>query len=279
MIKMTYKELYLKYKQVAIENNKEDTAIKLLIQELSNFSSTEFYLNLDKKVDSANLEKILVAIDDYLNKGIPIQYILGYTYFYGYKLIVNKNVLIPRRETEELVDYIIHNSISNPRILDIGTGSGAIAISLKSSLKDSNVVASDISNDALEIAKLNAKINNQTIEFIESDIFSNIEGKFDIITSNPPYISKRENVDELVYNNEPHLALFANEEGLYFYRKILEDAYKYLNEKFLIIFEIPEDKDKELTNLVKISYPNSDFEIKKDLQGKSRMLIIRNNWR
>lgn len=279
MIKMTYKELYLKYKQVAIENNKEDTAIKLLIQELSNFSSTEFYLNLDKKVDSANLEKILVAIDDYLNKSIPIQYILGYTYFYGYKLIVNKNVLIPRRETEELVDYIIHNSISNPRILDIGTGSGAIAISLKSSLKDSNVVASDISNDALEIAKLNAKINNQTIEFIESDIFSNIEGKFDIITSNPPYISKRENVDELVYNNEPHLALFANEEGLYFYRKILEDAYKYLNEKFLIIFEIPEDKDKELTNLVKISYPNSDFEIKKDLQGKSRMLIIRNNWR
>lgn len=277
---MTYKELYTKYKTKALEINKEDTAVKLLIQELSNFSSSELYLNFEREIEKEDYEKIIFAINQYLDDGIPIQYILGYTYFYGLKLIVNKNVLIPRKETEELVDWIIHNNpFDKPKVLDIGTGSGAIAITLKKNLVNSEVSASDISEAALEVSNLNAKINGLKVNFIKSDIFSNIQGQFNILVSNPPYIDKVEHTDLLVLNNEPHLALFASEEGLYFYRLILEKAKKYLEEKNLIVFEIPEDKDYELIQIVYNNYPNSDYEIKKDLQGKSRILIIRNNWR
>jgi len=277
---MTYKELFIQSKKYAIQKNKEDSAIKLLIQELSNFSRSEFYLNYDEIINGETLEKIETAIDAYLNKDIPIQYILGYTYFYGYKLIVNKNVLIPRRETEELVDWIINNNpFSNAFILDIGTGSGAIAICLKSRIENCSVTAVDIDEAALEVAKLNAKINNQQINFIQSDIFSNVEGKFNIIVANPPYIDEAEYVSDLVIKNEPHIALFAKEEGLYFYNKILKDACRYIEQKSLIIFEIPENKDKELKKIVDRYFSNSLYEIKKDLQGKSRMLIIKNNWR
>lgn len=278
---MTYRELYFKYKNEAIKVGKEETAIKLLIQELSNFSNTEFYANYDNEVDKDELNKILIAIDDYIIKEIPIQYILGYTYFYGYKLLVNKNVLIPRRETEELVDWVIHNNpFASPRIIDIGTGSGAIAITLKANIESSSVTAVDISEAAIEVAKLNASINNQEVEFIKSDIFSNLENKkFNILVSNPPYIPKTEVLDNLVYINEPHIALFADEDGLFFYKKILEKSYLYLEDKSLIVFEIPEDKDEELTKYVINYYPRSDYEIKKDLQGKSRILIIKNNWR
>ena len=280
MIKMTYRELYTKYKKIVLSNNKEDTAVKLLIQELSNFSSSDLYLNFDMEIDDEIYEKTIFAINQYLVDGIPIQYILGYTYFYGLKLVVNKNVLIPRRETEELVDWVIHNNpFDKPKVLDIGTGSGAIALTLKANLNNCKVTACDISEGALEVAKVNSEINELDIDFIQSDIFSNIKGKFNILVSNPPYIDKIENTQELVLKNEPYLALFASEEGLYFYRVILEQAEKYLEKENLIVFEIPEDKDIELEKIVKSNYPNSDYEIKKDLQGKSRILIIRNNWR
>lgn len=278
---MTYRELYFKYRNEAIKEGKEDTAIKLLIQELSNFSNTDFYANYDNVVNEEVLNKILDAINNYLNKDIPIQYILGYTYFYGYKLIVNKNVLIPRRETEELVDWVIHNNpFASPKILDIGTGSGAIAITLKANIEGSSVSAVDISEAAIEVAKINASINDQEIYFIKSDIFSNLKNqKFNIIVSNPPYIPKTEVLGNLVYGNEPHIALFAEEDGLFFYKRILEQSHLYLEDKSLIVFEIPEDKDEELSIFVKKSYPNDSYEIKKDLQGKSRILIIKKNWR
>ena len=278
---MTYKELYFKYKNEATIKGKEAAAIKLLIQELSNFSNTELYANYDNEVNIEVYNKIIIAINDYLNNEIPIQYILGYTYFYGYKFIVNKNVLIPRRETEELVDWVIHNNpFNSPKILDIGTGSGAIAICLKANIEGSVVTALDISASALEVGKINAKINNQEINFINSNIFSNLENqKFNILVSNPPYIPKTEVLEKLVFDNEPHLALFAEEDGLYFYKRILEKSSEYLETKSLIVFEIPEDKDEKILILVKENYPNSQYEIKKDLQGKSRILIIKNNWR
>jgi release factor glutamine methyltransferase len=277
---MTYKELYFKYKTIANLKNKEESAIKILIQELSGFSSTDFYLHYENEVSNDLELKIQKAIDEYLNEDIPVQYILGYTYFYGCKLNVNKNVLIPRRETEELVDWIIkNNKILNPHILDIGTGSGAIAIALNKHIKNAITTAVDISKDALVVAIINAKLNNQDINFIESDVFSNVNGKFNIIVSNPPYIDKIEDVEELVLKNEPHLALFAKNQGLYFYEKIIKEASNYLESKSLIAFEIPDNKDAQLQNIVNKYYPNSINEIIKDLQGRSRILIIKNNWR
>lgn len=277
---MTYKELYFKYRNEAIKLNKEETAVKLLIQELSNLSSLDFYLSYEKEINAELLNRLIQSIDDYLYKSIPIQYILGYTYFYGLKLIVNKNVLIPRRETEELVDWIIHNNpFENAKVLDIGTGSGAIAISLKANLKNAHLTAIDISEEALEVAKINASVNKQNIEFIQSNLFANIFGTFNIIVSNPPYIAYKEHVTDLVYNNEPHLALFAKQEGLYFYNEIIKESKRFLENKSLLIFEIPEDKDNELRRLCLKYYPNSEHIIKKDLQGKSRILIIKSNWR
>ena len=176
-----------------------------------------------------------------LKDGYPIQYLIGYVDFYGYKINVNEDVLIPRYETEYLLEKVINISkkiFSNKiNILDIGTGSGAISIVLKNKL-NSNVTACDISKKALNVAINNAKINNSSIKFIESDIFSNINDKFDIIISNPPYISSDEVIMDSVKKYEPNLALYAPKDGLYFYEEIIKDARKYLNDKFIIAFEI-----------------------------------------
>lgn len=276
---MTYRDLLNRYKCFVEEHGKEITAVKFIIQELSSFNSSDFVLNYENEVDENLLKKIIIALNDYIFANVPAQYLVGYTYFYGLKFKVNENTLIPRRETEELVDYIIKNQdFKNPKILDIGTGSGAISVSLKAKITDAIVTGVDISKEALKVAKDNAISNNQEVEFLESDLFQNINSKYDIIVSNPPYISKSEDVDNLVLANEPHLALFALDGGLYFYKEILDKARNHLNYKSLIAFEIPEDKDDELIKLVKKYYPTSEFLIKKDLQNKSRILIVRNNW-
>ena len=162
-----------------------------------------------------------------LKDGYPIQYLIGYVDFYGYKINVNEDVLIPRYETEYLLEKVINISkkiFSNKiNILDIGTGSGAISIVLKNEL-NSNVTACDISKKALNVAINNAKINNSSIKFIKSDIFSNINDKFDIIISNPPYISSDEVIMDSVKKYEPNLALYAPKDGLYFYEEIIKDA-------------------------------------------------------
>ena len=158
-----------------------------------------------------------------LKDGYPIQYLIGYVDFYGYKINVNEDVLIPRYETEYLLEKVINISkkiFSNKiNILDIGTGSGAISIVLKNEL-NSNVTACDISKKALNVAINNAKINNSSIKFIKSDIFSNINDKFDIIISNPPYISSDEVIMDSVKKYEPNLALYAPKDGLYFYEEM-----------------------------------------------------------
>ena len=182
-----------------------------------------------------NLDKAL----ERLKNGEPPQYIVGDVNFYGNIIKVNKNVLIPRRETEELVEktselinkYFINENIN---ILDIGTGSGCIPITLKKLFPNTNIDAIDISYKALEVAVDNAKVNNTKINFFQSDIFSNVKDKYNIIISNPPYIREDEHIMDIVKNNEPHLALYAKDKGLYFYKEILKDATKYLKDKFII---------------------------------------------
>ena len=215
-----------------------------------------------------------------LKKGKPVQYIVGNVDFYDVNLLVNENVLIPRFETETLVEKTINyaKKLTEPLdILDIGTGSGAIAITLAKHLS-CHVLATDISEEALEIAKINSKRNNVQIDFKQSDILKNVQGKFDIIISNPPYIAKDEVIDDLVKDNEPHLALYAEEDGLYFYRNILENVKPFLKEKSLIAFEIGMTQSKAITKIAQNYLPHAKIITEKDLTGKDRYIFIFNNF-
>ena len=212
-----------------------------------------------------------------LLKKYPIQYLIGYVNFYGYNIKVNEDVLIPRYETEYLVEKTIKKSKElfnkKVKILDLGTGSGAIAISLYKEI-ESEVTAVDISNKALDIARKNAKINNANINIINSDLFKNINDKYDIIISNPPYISKDEKIMESVYKYEPHLALYADDNGLYYYKQILKDSKKHINEKYIIAFEIGYLQGEAICEIAKKYYSDASIIVEKDLSGKDRYVFI-----
>lgn len=211
-----------------------------------------------------------------LEEGKPVQYIVGNVDFYDINLLVNKNVLIPRFETEYLVEKTINyaKKLKEPLdILDIGTGSGAIAITLAKHL-NSKVIATDISEKALEIAQKNAKRNNTKINFKQSDILKNVKGKFDIIISNPPYISKDETIDPLVKDNEPSLALYADNKGLYFYEEILKNIKPYLKEKSIIAFEIGMTQSKDITKIAQKYLPKAKIITEQDLTQKNRYIFI-----
>ena len=216
-----------------------------------------------------------------LENGEPIQYILGNVNFYGYDFTVNNSVLIPRFETEGLVEktlkYLAEYHLTNLRILDIGTGSGCIAITLKKELPKAEVTASDISIAALEVAKENATKNQVTIDFIHSDLFANIKGKFNVIISNPPYIGYQDEVMDIVAKNEPSTALYAADDGYAIYEQIFAAASKYLEEKSLLAFEIGSSMQERLKKLATEKFPNSQIIFQKDLAGFDRYLFILNN--
>lgn len=215
-----------------------------------------------------------------LNMGEPVQYIVGDVDFYGNIIKVNKNVLIPRRETEELAEKVLKRIqvFDKPVIADIGTGSGAIAITLAKKL-NALVYASDISLKALEVAKENVAINKANVTFFEGDMLkpyieNNI--KLDVIVSNPPYIKEDEKIEDIVKNNEPLLALYAKNNGLEFYDSILKNASYVLKDKYLIAFEIGLDQGKNIEALAKKYLSNSIVEIEKDLSGKDRFIFVYN---
>ena len=212
-----------------------------------------------------------------LKQGKPVQYIVGNVDFYGLNFKVNENVLIPRFETEELVEktieYVGEYFDKDISILDIGTGSGCIAITLNKNL-NSKVDAVDISDKALQIACINNENNNTKVNFFKSNIFENVNKKYDLIISNPPYIAYDEEIMDIVKNNEPNIALYADNNGLYFYEEILKNAYKYLNNKAMIAFEIGEKQGKKIKELVSIYLPNSKVVLKKDLQNRDRFIFV-----
>ncbi len=212
-----------------------------------------------------------------LKEGIPVQYIIGNVNFYGNTLKVNKNVLIPRFETELLVEktinYVKKQFKNKIDILDIGCGSGAIGITLKKAL-NSNVLCTDISKKALEVAKENAKLNKIDITFRQSDIYENIKEKFDLIISNPPYIAKNEKIDEIVLKNEPEIALFAENEGLEFYEKILENAKYHIKENAIIAFEIGMLQGKKVKEIAQKAFPKAQIKIEKDYTNRDRFVFI-----
>ena len=253
---------------------------KMLLSSYLDVNPLELLTILDKEVDS-DIEKLYKSSLEALKENKPIQYVIGNVNFYGLKFIVNKNVLIPRFETEELVGQVVEYTKDlnkdKIRILDLGCGSGAIGLTLKSILKDSEVSLTDISKDALEVAKLNANNLNLDVTFIESDWFSNVKlEQYDIIVSNPPYIRTDEEIEEIVKNNEPSLALYGGVDGLDCYRKILANIKPYLNNKFLIAFEIGESQKEEIYDIVNKYLKDIEITCKKDLYGRNRMIFVRN---
>ena len=225
-----------------------------------------------KKYYKSNIEEAIKQ----LNQGIPVQYIVGNVDFYGYEFKVNKNVLIPRFETEELVNRTINyikKYIDNPKIVDLGTGSGCIAITLSKEL-DISVDAVDISDKALEVAKQNNEMNKSKVTFYQGNMLEPLNKKYNVIISNPPYISRNEEIQDLVKNNEPELALYADNDGLYYYEEILKNASNYLEEKFIIAFEIGYLQGEKIKDLALKYLNNINVSIEKDLSEKDRFVFI-----
>lgn len=261
------------------DKNESNTLILILFEYYFNINRIKMSLEPELRLSESEMLKLHFAVKDLL-KNKPIQYIIGETEFCDLKFKVNENVLIPRPETSELVRLIANShqpsTISN--ILDIGTGSGCIAISLAKMIPQSNVYALDISEKALDVAKENAINNNVNITFIQDDILTKTQTltqtKFDIIVSNPPYVRELEKVD--MHNNilqwEPHNALFVSDEDpLIFYRSILEFSKKHLKENGEIWFEINEYLGKEMKDLCEEA-GFSNIEIYKDFRDKERFL-------
>ena len=226
-----------------------------------------------KKYYKGNIEDAYKLLEE----GLPVQYIVGEVDFYGNIFKVNKNVLIPRFETEQLIEltmeYISDKFDDVVDILDIGTGSGCIAITLKKNIK-CNVDAVDISSDALEVAEYNKKLNDVDINLFKSDMLSNVSKKYDVIISNPPYIGREEDIQGIVEKNEPHIALYADNDGLYYYEEILKNCKKNLKDNFIIAFEIGKSQGKLVKNLALKYLDNIDVFIKKDLNYLDRFVII-----
>lgn len=258
-------------------NTEIESFISLIFENLFNYSRTQIHLNQDTLISHENyleIKKILSRLKDWE----PIQYIIGFADFYGLKFKVNTSVLIPRQETEELVDWIIHeNKKKALHVLDIGTGSGCIAISLAKNLVNSTVKAYDISQNALSLAMKNAEINSTEVIFTLVDILDKnkwSDSKFDIIVSNPPYVrdSEKTLMQKNVLDYEPQLALFVPDKNpLLYYKKISEFATKQLNKHGKLYFEINESYAKEVAEILKENN-FSDLVIKKDLNGKDRMI-------
>ena len=216
-----------------------------------------------------------------VSKGEPIQYVIGYVNFYGNNFIVNRDVLIPRFETEELVEKTIFFSkkfFTEPvDIIDLGTGSGVIGLTLEKKLSTNSVDLIDISKKALEVTHKNCVKLNSKANLIESDMFNNVTKKYDIIISNPPYIKEEEEIEDIVKNNEPDIALYAGKDGLTAYTKIIKDLKEHMKEKCLVAFEIGMDEANDIIKIINKYLTNVKIKVCKDLQGRDRMLFIFKN--
>lgn len=225
----------------------------------------------NKDMDTAILE---------LKKGIPVQYIVGDVDFYKYNFIVNQNVLIPRFETEELVDntirYIKANFSGEVKIIDVGCGSGAIGITLAKELENAKVTCLDISDAALDVTRENAKRLNVFINVLKGDMLDYVNDKYDVVISNPPYIATDEEIEDIVKNNEPHLALYSGEDGMDSYRQIFSKIKNVINDKYLIALEIGCTQKDAVTNIIKKSLPDAVVTCVKDLSGRDRMIFVTN---
>ena len=274
-------DIYHKELDLIYGKNEVDSFFNLLIEFHFNLKRIQLIVDPNYLLDNQQEQLMFEALSK-LKLQKPIQQIIGETEFYDLTFKVNEHTLIPRPETEELVRWIVDDLKSNEEpiaILDIGTGSGCIAVSLAKALSNSQVSAIDISKEALNVARENARINKVDVNFIEADVlnsetFDFEEGIFDVIVSNPPYVrnSEKKDMKDNVLNYEPHQALFVeNEDALIFYKAISQLALRLLKPKSSIYFEINQYLREDMFNLIK-SLGFEDIEIRKDMFDNDRML-------
>ena len=279
---MILRELIRQSEAMLDEKDKDCNVAKVLFYHLAHKEPHQLYLMMDEEVDEELLKQFQDGMQRYMN-GEPIQYINGKENFFSRDFIVNENVLIPRYETEELVENILYkiddyfDDYSSIDLCDVGTGSGAIAITLALEEPKLNVVATDISEEALEVAKANASELDAQVTFYQGDMLEPVidrQQKFDIFVSNPPYIPQDQEIESVVKDNEPHVALFGGNDGLYFYRKIFKDVRHVLKDRALLAFEMGFDQRELMSQAVEQYFPGIPYEIIKDINGKDRMLFI-----
>ena len=281
----TVKEL-IKLAESRLDDASKDVNVaKVLFYHLADKQPHELYLMYDEEVSSELEAKFLAGMEEYY-QGKPIQYIKGVENFFGRDFKVNEDILIPRYETEELVENILYRiddyfaEYQSITLCDVGTGSGAIATSLALEEPRLKVFATDISLKAVTVAKDNAKNLGANIEFMVGDMLEPLlenEIKVDIFVSNPPYIPQEQEIEAMVKDNEPHVALFGGNDGLYFYRKIFQGVEPLLQERALLAFEKGFDQRELMEAALQEYFPNDPHEIIKDINGKDRMLFIYRN--
>ena len=273
---MKLAQIFKDFEEKLIAQGEEAESLSFVYRSLKNLSFTNFVFALQQEVTEED-KHFVKEIYTKLVAHIPAQYIIGHAEFFGMQLKVDERVFIPRLETEELVELILaENPDGHLKVLDIGTGSGAIALALAKDRADWTITAADISQDALELASENADRLDLEISFIKSDCFSEICSKYDIIVSNPPYISRadEEEVGLNVLHSEPHLALFADEEGLAIYRRIAEESKDYLNDGGKIYLEIGYKQGQSVPALFMENLPEKRVRTLKDQFGQDRMVVI-----
>lgn len=279
---MTVRELIRQSEAMLDEKDKDCNVAKVLFYHLANKEPHQLYLMMDEDVDEELYQAFQSGMKRYM-AGEPIQYIKGKETFFSRDFTVNENVLIPRYETEELVENILYKiddyfeDYECINLCDVGTGSGAIAISLALEEPKLNVTATDISKDALVVAKQNASDLNANVTFYQGDMLQPLidhDIHVDIFVSNPPYIPSGQEIESVVKDNEPHVALFGGNDGLYFYRKIFADVKKVIKERALLAFEMGFDQRELMEEAIRYYFPDTPFEIIKDINGKDRMLFI-----
>ena len=277
---MKIRDFYLEQVKKSEELGKETYPAFLYLLHILKMNETEIYLNFDEEMKEDKIQEFNLGYKKYLENNEPIQYIIGKHNFFGYDFIVNNDVLIPRFETEELVANILelydqYFEGQDVKAVDVGTGSGAIAISLKLEEPHFEIIGTDISEGALRVAEQNAKNLDADVKFLQGDMLEPLKGmKFDFLISNPPYIPSEEEVQSLVKDNEPNVALFGGEDGLKFYRIILAGAKELLNERAIIAFEHGYNKSLEIEKIALNYFPSAKVIHKKDMQKKNRMTFI-----
>ena len=273
---MKLAQIFKDFEEQLITQGEEAESLSFVYRSLKNLSFTDFILAIQQEI-TPDEKEFVESIYKQLVTHVPAQYIIGQAEFYGMELKVDERVLIPRPETEELVELILtENAKPNQSVLDIGTGSGAIALALAKNRPDWLVTASDISPDALNLASENASLQDLKISFKKSDCFEEIAENYDIIVSNPPYISRADEseVGLNVLHSEPHLALFAEEDGLAIYRKIAQEAKNHLREGGKIYLEIGYKQGHSVPALFRKYLPEKRVRTLKDQFGQDRMVVV-----
>lgn len=285
---MKISEVLAQAEQRCLQANREEHPARLLLMDILKLESYQLFAQLEQDMPAEKQQHYFEQLNRYVEHNEPIQYIIGYEYFAGRNLFVSPGALIPRPETEELVHELLfmidtyfteEAGYQTIEAVDIGTGSGAIAISIAAEEARVRMRATDISEEALLVAKKNADIFDLNIELFCGDMVKPlIENgvKVDLLISNPPYIPIAEDVQSIVKDNEPHVALFGGADGLQFYRSILEDAKYVLKDNYLLAFEIGYDQAERLISFAKEQFPDATIFVKKDMQQKDRMLFIHN---